>query len=202
MLIDEVMPEYDAIRTEHMTVGMPIERAWDAVLDADFIETATSSKVVRALFALRTAGERVVQTVTRRTAEPAPEPASMRLRDMGEEGDWIRLASDPPREIVFGVIGRFWSGETVWEQTTPEGFRSFDRPGFARIACNFSLREYGEARTVISYECRTRATSEDARRGFMRCWRPLSPFIGMVLRAQLRLVAGGAARARGRRIGR
>lgn len=192
MLIDQVMPEFDAVRTEHLIADMPIERAWDAVLDADFIETATNSKVVRALFAARTAGEKVVQALTRRAPEPAPEPASMRLRDMGEEGDWIRLASDPPREIVFGVIGRFWSGETVWEETTPEGFRSFDTPGYARIACNFSLRDYGDGRTLISYECRTRATSEDARKGFMRYWRPMSPFIGMVLRAQLRMIARGS----------
>lgn len=192
MLIDELMPEFDAIRTEHLLIDMPIQQAWDATLDADFIETATSSKLVRGLFAIRTAGEKAARLVTRKPAPPEPEVASMRLRDMGTEGDWIRLGEDPPKEIAFGVIGRFWSGETVWEQTTPEGFREFDKPGFARIACNFSLREYGEGKTLISYECRTRATSADARKGFMRYWRPLSPFIGMVLRAQLRLIARAA----------
>ena len=189
MLIDDLMPQFDAVRTEHLLVEMPIERAWDATLDADFIETATSSKLVRGLFAVRTAGEKVVQTVTRKTPEPQPAPASMRLRDMAEEGDWILLGTDPPNEVAFGVIGRFWSGETVWKQINPEVFREFDEPGYARIACNFSLREYGEGKTLISYECRTSATSEDARRGFMRYWRPMSPFIGMVLRAQLRLIA-------------
>lgn len=189
LLIDEVMPGYDAIRTEHLVVDMPIERAWDAVLDADFMETATSSGLVRGLFALRSAGEKAVQAVTRKTPEPLPEPDSMRLRDMPSEGDWILLGSNPPHEIVFGVIGRFWSGETVWENSTPESFRAFDAPGFARIAANFSLREYGAGSTLISYECRTATTSEEARRGFMRYWRPLSPFIGMVLRAQLRLIA-------------
>jgi len=189
MLIDELMPEYDAIRTEHLTVNLPIDRAWDAVLDADFVETATSSKLVRGLFAIRTAGEKAVQLVTRKQPPPEPEVASMRLRDMGTEGDWILLGKNEPNEIAFGVIGRFWSGETVWEQTTPDGFRSFNEPGFARIACNFSLREYGSGSTLISYECRTAPTSEDARKAFMRYWRPMSPFIGMVLRAQLRLIA-------------
>ncbi len=192
MLIDELMPEYDAIRTEHLLVDMPIEAAWEATLDADFIETATSSKVVRGLFAIRTAGEKAVQLVTRRQPPPEPEVASMRLRDMGTEGDWIRLGEDPPREIAFGVIGRFWSGETIWEQSTPERFSSFYEPGFARIVANFSLREYGGGKTLISYECRTQTTSADARREFMRYWRPLSPFIGIVLRAQLRLIARAA----------
>ncbi len=193
MLIDEVMPQFDAIRTEHLLVEAPVRDAWSATLDADFIETATSSKLVRGLFAIRTAGEKAVRAVTRRPAPPEPEIASMRLRDMQTEGDWIRLGENPPNEIVFGVIGRFWSGETVWEQTTPAGFREFERPGFARIACNFSLRACGDHRTLISYECRTQATSPDARKGFMRYWRPMSPFIGMVLRAQLRLLARKAA---------
>jgi hypothetical protein len=189
VIIEDLMPEYDAIRTEHLVVDMPIERAWDATLNADFIETATSSKLARGLFALRTAGEKVVQTVTRKQPEPLPEPESMRLRDMPTEGDWIKLAEDPPHEIVFGVVGRFWAGETVWRKTDPELFRTFDEPRFARIAANFSLREYGPGKTLISYECRTSATSEDARKGFMRYWRPMSPFIGMVLRAQLRMIA-------------
>lgn len=189
MLIDDLMPRFDAIRTEHLLVDMPIDVAWNATLDANFVETATSSRLVRALFAVRTAGEKAIQTVTRKTPEPQPEPVSMRLRDMGYEGDWILLGEDPPNEIVFGVIGHFWSGETVWQRVDPRRFREFDQPGFARIVSNFSLREYGSGKTLISYECRTQATSADARKGFLRYWKPLSPFIGMVLRAQLRLIA-------------
>ena len=115
---------------------------------------------------------------------------------MKSEGDWILIDSDPPHEIVFGVVGRFWAGETVWEHSTPESFRTFDTPGFARIAANFSLREYGDGRTLISYECRTAVTSDEARKGFLRYWRPMSPFIGMVLRAQLRLIARGSRERR------
>jgi hypothetical protein len=191
VLIDDVMPEFDAVRTEHRIVEMPIDAAWDATLNADFVETARQSKVVRSLFALRTAGERAIQTVTRNTPGPEPERQSWRLRDMSSEGDWILLATDPPHEIVFGVIGRFWAGETVWERSTPESFRKFDAPGFARIAADFSLREYGAGRTLISYECRTATTSDDARKAFLRYWRPMSPFIGMVLRAQLKLIGRG-----------
>jgi hypothetical protein len=44
-------------------------------------------------------------------------------------------------------------------------------------------------RTLVSYECRTLATDAAARIGFLRYWRPLSPFIGVVLRAQLGAIA-------------
>ena len=57
MLIDELMPEFDAVRTEHLLVDMNIQQAWDATLNADFIETAPSSRLARGLFAIRTAGD-------------------------------------------------------------------------------------------------------------------------------------------------
>jgi len=127
-----------------------------------------------------------------RPAEPAP-PATMRLADLPPRGEWVLLGEDAPYEIAFGAIGRFWAGETVWEQTEAAQFATFDRPGLARIACDFSLRPYGAGRTLVSYECRTQATDPDARRAFLRYWRPLSPFIGVVMRSQLRVCARTAA---------
>jgi hypothetical protein len=106
----------------------------------------------------------------------------------------VLLGEDPPNELAFGVVGRFWAGETVWEKIDAANFGPFAEPGLGKIACNFSLRRYGPGRTVVTYECRTLATDEDARRGFMRYWRPLSPFIGLVMRSQLRVIeseAGG-----------
>ena len=90
-------------------------------------------------------------------------------------------------------MGRFWSGETVWEEIDASDFETFVRPGFAKIACNFSLRSYGAGQTLVSYECRTRATDTSARAGFMRYWKPLSPFIGVVLRSQFGVVAAEVA---------
>jgi hypothetical protein len=93
-----------------------------------------------------------------------------------------------PREIVFGAIGRFWAGETAWLDIDADDFAAFDEPGFARIACNFSLRTYGRAATLVTYEVRTQATDEAARRAFLRYWKPLSPFIGVVMRSQLAVI--------------
>ena len=112
----------------------------------------------------------------------------MRLADMPTHGDWVLLGEEPPNEIAFGVVGRFWAGETVWAQIDAADFETFAEPGFGKIACNFSLRPYGADRTLVTYECRTLATDENARRGFMRYWRPLAPFIGLVMRSQLRVI--------------
>jgi hypothetical protein len=193
-LIEDVLHEYDAVRREHLVVPGTREVVWDAVLEADFLDAWRGNRVVTALFSARGAGERVVSAVRGREYVEPPVPESMRLIDMDGSGEWVVLAEDAPAEIVFGAVGRFWSGETAWETITAAGFERWDAPGYARIACNFSLRSYGSDHTLVTYEVRTRATDEAARRGFLRYWRPLSPFIGVVLRAQLGVVRAEALR--------
>jgi hypothetical protein len=192
MLIEKALPDCDAVRAEHLVVAAGVEAAYAAVLRADFVRAWRESLAVRALFGARTLAERAISAARGRAAREPPPPASLRLADMGEHGEWVRLGEDPPREIAFGTIGRFWAGETVWETIDAAEFARFARPGFARIACNFSVRPYGASRSLVSYECRTQSTDPAARRAFLRYWRPLSPFIGVVLRAQLGLVASEA----------
>jgi hypothetical protein len=196
MLIDRMMPSFDAVRTEHRIVAGDLATVYAATRRADFIRAWRESAAVRILFAARGVGERLVCLIARREHREPPPPESMRLADMPTHGDWVLLGEDPPLEIAFGVIGRFWAGETVWAQTDAVDFDAFAEPGFGKIACNFSLRPYGADRTLVSYECRTLATDETARREFMRYWRPLAPFIGVVMRSQLRVIdAETAARS-------
>jgi hypothetical protein len=193
MLIERLLPAFDAIRTEHLVVPGDVESAYAAVCRADFIRAWRESPAVRALFGTRSLAGRLVSATRGRTFTEPPAPASMRLSDMPTHGEWVPLREDPPHEIAFGAVGRFWGGETAWEQIDADGFVTFERPGYARIACNFSVRAYGAERTLVSYECRTQATDHAARRAFLRYWRPLSPFIGVVLRAQLGVVAAEAS---------
>lgn len=109
---------------------------------------------------------------------------------MPEHGDWVRLGEDPPNEFTFGLIGRFWAGTTAFEQIDASAFRSFDSPGYAKISASLSLlRPYGDRRTLLSYEARTQATDETARRAFLRYWTLVSPGVGVVMRSLLALVA-------------
>ena len=188
MLIERLMPCYDAVRAEHRIVPGDIATVYAATRRADFIRAWRESVAVRLLFAARGLGERAVSVIARRELREPPPPESMRLADMPTHGDWVLLGEEPPNEIAFGVVGRFWAGETVWAQIDAADFEAFAEPGFGKIACNFSLRPYGAGRTLVTYECRTLATDENARRGFMCYWRPLAPFIGLVMRAQLRVI--------------
>ena len=190
LLVERLLPRPDAVRAEHLLVKGEIASVYEAVRQADFIRAWRESPAVRFLFAARTVGERAISAIGGhgRTPDPPP-PETMRLADLAEHGEWVLLGEQPPHEIAFGAIGRFWDGETRWEEFNAAQFAAFDRPGLARIACDFSLRPYGAERTLVSYECRTQATDPQSRRAFMRYWRALSPFIGVVLRAQLRVVA-------------
>jgi len=188
MLIDLLMPCYDAVRAEHRVVPGDIATVYAATRRADFIRAWRESVNVRLLFAARSLGEGAVSLITRREHREPPPPESLRLADLPTHGDWVLLGEDQPHEIAFGVIGRFWAGETIWAQIDAADFETFAEPGFGKIACNFSLRPYGANQTLVSYECRTLATDETARRGFMRYWRPLAPFIGLVMRSQLRVI--------------
>jgi hypothetical protein len=194
LLLDRLLPDFDAIRIEHRVVPGRVDAAYDAVKRADFIEGWRGNVTVRMLFATRMFAERGLATARRRPPPDRPETSSYRLADMPRRGTWILLGEDPPREIAFGVVGRFWSGETSWEELDAADFAAFDQPGMAKIAAHFSVLPYGDRRSLVSYACRTQATDATARRAFMRYWRPLSPFIGVVMRSMLDVIAAQAGR--------
>jgi hypothetical protein len=188
VLLDDLMPEFDATRIEHrVIIGAPAE-VYEAATQADLVDAMRRSRAVRGLFALRGTIERALAIVARSSAAPVEEPV-LRLAELPERGDWVKLGADPPNEFVFGVIGRFWNGETKWEQIESSAFSSYRQPDFAKIAANLSLRGYGDERTLLSYEARTQATSDAARRAFLRYWALASPGAGFVMRSVLAMVA-------------
>lgn len=195
MLLDSLMPEFDATRIEHRVIDAHPADVYEVAIHVDFLDAMRRSPIVRGLFALRAAAERVAATVRRSQMVSPPEPAALRLVEMPEHGDWVRLGADPPNEFAFGVIGRFWAGATAFEQIYSSAFRSFDRPGYAKIAASLSLRPYGDQRTLLSYEARTQATDETARRAFLRYWTFVSPGVGVVMRSLLALIAQEARRS-------
>lgn len=179
--------EWDAIRCEQRIVPVPVELAFDTVLHTDFRDVPLASTAVRGLFALRTAAEHAVSFVLRQHPVHPPHFGAMRLADLPSRGAWVRLEVDAPNRITFGAIGRFWAGETRWVDFDAEAFDAFSRPGYAKIRCDIGVLPIDDTLTAITYECRTIATDPSSRREFLRYWRVASPFVGVVLRATLRL---------------
>jgi hypothetical protein len=189
MQLDWILPEFDATIVEHRIVEGEPDTVYDAVCSVDLAALARGNPAVRGLFATRAAAERVIGALTDRPRQPPPPDEPLRLGDLPDHGEWVTLGDDPPRELTFGVIGRFWSGETVWETIDAADFVAFDHPGFAKIACSVSLRPYGSARTLVSYEARTYGVDVESSARFLRYWRLVWPGVAMVMRAFLRAVA-------------
>lgn len=189
LLIDDVLPEFDATIVEHLVVDAQPEAVYAAVRSMDFLEI--SSPLMDAAMFVRALPDRIGRRM--RGDEPSPAPPSATLADMFDGSsesevfqDWVGLGEDPPREIVFGAAGKVWQPEIEWKPLSTAEFATFDEPGFAKIAAGFSLREYGENRTLLTYEARTSNTDDDSRRRFRRYWWIVHVFVGVVMRAALR----------------
>lgn len=193
MILDEVQPTWDGRRVESRLVRAPIGLVYRAVVETDFLDAVRSSRAVRVLFAIRTWIERLISALTGRKAVPMPAPAVLKLLDIPRHGEWVKLGEDPPREIAFGAIGRFWGGETVWQAINAEDFAHFSCPANARIGCHILL-DSQDGSTRVTYEARTSATDPAARRGFLRYWRFVSPMVGVVMRSTLSVIARNVAR--------
>jgi len=189
LMLDWLLPEFDTTLIEHRVVDGDPESVYRAVTTVDMVEIPKSFPAVRGIFATREAAERLAGALLGRPAPTVEAEGPMRLGDLPEYGEWVKFSDDPPRELTFGVIGRFWGGETVWETSDAHEFVAFETPGFAKIACSVSLRPYGTERTLVSYEARTKTLDADSRAHFLRYWRVVHPGVAIVMRAFLKAVA-------------
>jgi hypothetical protein len=143
MMLDWLLPEFDATLVEHRVIDAGPAAVYRAIAGVDMVEIPQAYPAVRGLFAARGAAERLINALLGRPT-PALEPdGPMRLADLPVHGEWVKFSDHPPWEISFGVIGRFWGGETAWETIDAADFVEFARPGFAKIACSVSLRPTG-----------------------------------------------------------
>lgn len=180
-LIDRYLPTYDVAITEHLVVDAPDPVTFDAARDLDFM--SVKSPLLAAAFLVRGLPDRLKG----HRVEVPPE-----LRFATGELDlpgWLSLGEVPGREIAFGAVGKFWKAEIEWRTVGRDEFAGFDEPGWGKIACHFLVRPDGEDRCVLSYECRTATTDEEARRRMARYWWLIRPFVGHVLRATLSTIA-------------
>ena len=183
--VDEVLPRYDFRERHSRVIAAPRQAVWEA------IETVTLAEmpVVGALFALRSLPARL-------SARPGlphvrDEPVLAQFLETG----FARLAEEPGRELVFGLIDQMWKrrGETAKIGDGAE-FLAFDRAGFVKAAMNFRLAGVA-AGTLLETETRVLATDAAARKGFGRYWLLIRPASGLIRRIWLRAIARRATRA-------
>lgn len=114
------------------------------------------------------------------------------FRQRLEGTGFVLLTEVPNQELVMGIAGRFWrpdGGRCL--DLTADDFVGFVRPGYAKVAWNFSLRAASPKETVLSTETRTRCFGSAGWK-FRIYWSLIYPFAGLIRKAILRRVKNEA----------
>lgn len=174
-LLDQVLPHPDHSITHGSVFPVPPQVSFNAALDLDILR----NPFVRAL-------------VASRAALVGGSPKRLRLRDMTQPPlSWLQLAEDPGTQLVLGQVSRPWvvtdaATLTTLRPLTPEQFRDFSQPGYAKIAVGVQAVPCGTAASVLTIETRVSLTDAHSRRRFRRYWLVVRPFSEAIRRIAFR----------------
>ena len=173
-LIDEYLPLFHFSETHETEVNAPANVVYSSVLTCDLGRSA----IVRFLFRLRRLPK-----------------CDMNIEGLQQIGFRL-LARREDREIVFGLIGKFWTFYAGILPFLPEEFISFDVKGYAKAAGNLLAVPITSYRTRLITETRVQCTSSRSRVRFALYWSLIRPFSGLIRREWLRLIKQHAENAR------
>lgn len=167
--IDEWLPQYQVSASYSLLVHASDEKTFAALKHANFSDLP----IVRGLMRMR--GYRIVGSRV---------PKS-KARD-GVRGSFLDLAEVPKREVVLGIVGRFWrpDGGIVRGLTSAE-FADFQRDGYAKAVWNFLLAPV-DGGTQLSTETRVQTFGRAATVKFRTYWLFVGPFSGVIRKTMLR----------------
>jgi hypothetical protein len=176
-LLEAIMPAYDVQEVHATHVEAPPSLAYAAILAVTPAEIALARPFlwVRTLPAWIADGRRIDDEMWKR---PFLSGSSTAV-----------LGRAPDREIVVGLIGKFWKLRGT-ERVAVQGreqFTAFDDPGFAVSTLSFHVDAEGGGSRVTTIT-RVRTTDPDSRRAFIRYWRVIGTGSAILRRTWLRAV--------------
>ena len=187
-LLESIMPAYDVQEVHSTHVEAPPSAAYAAILAV----TPAETPLARPLLWVRTLPARIA-------GSPRIDDAVWHRPFVSASGTAV-LGRVADREIVVGLIGRFWELRKA-ERVTVQGrehFMAFDKPGFAVSTLSFHVDPEGSGSRVTTIT-RVRTTDPDSRRAFLRYWRVIGTGSAILRRTWLRAVKERAeARAQAR----
>ncbi len=170
-LLDQLMPAYDMKASYGIDVPAPPDAVYRALREADL----SKALITRALMAIRMLGRR-------RGGE-----SFVRFGLLPERGTFFRLGERAPREMVAGILGRFWSLTGNVCEGDRAAFLEALSPGTAKAAWNFRVDPTPRGARLTT-ETRVLCADDDSRRRFRRYWAVVGPFSGLIRREMLRLI--------------
>lgn len=179
-LLNSWMPTYDIAARYVIQIAAPPARVYATLVTSDF----SRPWIVRALMGIRLLPSllRAPRTAWRRLAH-SPRTARASLTDL-DRSDFILLQQQPPREIVLGITGRFWTLSATTIRVPPATFRDPLPMGVAQAVWSFEVTE-GAGGAELATETRIRSADPATRRQFRRYWRVVAPGSGLIRHAIL-----------------
>jgi hypothetical protein len=180
MIIDDVLPNYDVIESHATFVAATPATVHRCAreLDAGRMPLTTVLMTLRGIPYLLTG--------------KVPPSRRMTFDDLIAFG-FVILADDPPREIVLGVVGRFWLPTSGIVRIAAGEFAHFAEPGYARAAWNFRI-DPRPGGCLLTTQTRVDCVDAAAQRRFRLYWAAVGPFSGLIRREMLRLIRDDAER--------
>ena len=175
-LLDELMPEPEHFELHDIWVAAPPAETYRSLLQISGREI----RLLGPLMALRKLPALLTGKAIRGDSNT---PVIAALVQAG----FIQLAEQTDREIVFGVVGRFWKltqNAPLRTVRNRDDFTAFAKPGYAKAATSFLVRAEGSGSRVIT-ETRIRTTDPASARSFRRYWRVVRPGSGLIRRSWL-----------------
>ena len=166
MIADKYLDKWDAASEHNINIHGDAAVIYAAARELDF----SKSWIIRFLFALR--------------GLPARNAGLASLDKIG----FKMLEEQPPDEFVIGIVGRFWTPGGHLIATTPQEFITFTEPGFARATWSFRIEKAEDGQKTLYTFTRVRCTDSKSRRSFLRYWRFIGPFSGLIRREILSLI--------------
>ena len=179
MLLDSWLPEFDVSRRYATRIRASRDRVYEELLRYDFRRSLTT----QALMALR--------GYSRRSRRGRAERGGTLPESLARFG-FTPLGQDPGRELVFGLVGRFWRPKGDLCTVPAADFANFREPGFAKAAWNLLLEDDAPGVSRLSTETRVQCLGDAARRRFLLYWRVVEPFSGLIRWSLLRGVRRAA----------
>jgi hypothetical protein len=179
-LLDSWMPSYDVSARYAISVAAPPSQVYAALMATDF----SRPWVVRGLMGLRLFPALLRSPVGTWRRLNRPKGTDRGSLSNLEGSDFILLAQAPPREIVVGTTGRFWSLTAEFIRIPPERFREPLPAGVAQAGWNFEITETPKG-AELATETRVRCADPETSRRFRRYWRLVAPGSGLIRHAIL-----------------
>ena len=177
MLLDDYLPEYDAVERHRAVIDLPQRELWEAFRRTDF----SRSFWIRTLFRLR--GLAVKQGIPMPMTFETLECWRFKLLDEVE-----------PEYMVIGLVGKFWTPTGHLQRIDKRSFLENSWEGFAKTAFSFEFEPLEDGSTVVATETRVQTTDERSRRAFLCYWRAIGPFSKWIRRLMLAQIERQATR--------